>query len=119
MRSKHASVIAVALATAACHAVTEPEVPEGFLDDPTAQWADIGESCSATSPATTVAEAGFEVPSPSEFGSPPNDNRTWADAARELPGGIGGLFLRRDTLWLWMVDPNRFDRRDRTGWNSA
>ena len=34
-------------------------------------------------------------------------NEEWAAIAREVPGGWGGFFVERDTLWVYLTDPSQ------------
>ena len=100
--------LATSAVLASCQSATGADYdPPGFLDDTTARWVDIGKACTPSSPATTVAQAGHDVPTPDQIGPVGSYNRLWADAARGLPGGLGGGFLRRDTAWVWLVDPGK------------
>ena len=70
----------------------------------TVRLADIGKTCTAESPAFALTGARLDsVPNARRGGS----DGLWYDAARELPGGIGGIFLDHGNYYVWLVDTTK------------
>jgi hypothetical protein len=73
----------------------------------TLRLADIGKECTPESPATVLEGPRLDS-LPLDFRSRKGlSDELWVRLAREVPGGVGGIFADRDAMHLWLVDPSR------------
>lgn len=95
----------LALSLVACRAATEPAtpgvVPAGAMD---AAWVNIGKNCTPSSPVTRVPENKRDSLPPYTHGPTRSVDDDWADAARLIPGGWGGLWLEAGVPTMYLVD---------------
>jgi hypothetical protein len=99
--------------TAACGSTTEPVVPASPTVVPAgaadAAWAVIGKSCSGNAAVTMVHANKRDSLPPFTHGPFPSSDDEWADAARVIPGGWGGLILENGVPTIFLVDPTKRD----------
>jgi hypothetical protein len=92
----------------ACGGVTEPSVPNivpAGESDPA--WANIGKTCSPSSAVAIVPANKRDSLPPLTHGPTRSSDDDWADAARSIPGGWGGLFVENGTPTIFLVDPSK------------
>jgi hypothetical protein len=109
-RLPHAIPIAAALLLAACTeaaTVAEP-VAVSAVDPDGPAWVAAAEPCTPRSPALSLpADKRAALPPLNGRFDTPDDE--WARAAREVPGGWGGLLYVQGRLTLYLVDPGQRD----------
>jgi hypothetical protein len=93
-------IILLALATAACLDPTNPDT--GFEAD----WAELGKACPVSAPAYTLPDAARDS-LPSGGGEHRTFDEIWADFAREVPGGWGGMFYEQERLTMYLLEPSK------------
>lgn len=76
-------VIPVIVLASACSDPTAPEPAESL-------WAKLGRPCSASAPAFSLPQAKFDSIGP--YRGPLYADAQWAQYARQVPGGFGGLY---------------------------
>ena len=89
----------------ACDAATEPSAPSvvpAGASDPA--WAAIGKTCTPTAAVTVVPTNKRDSLPPFTHGPFRTSDDDWADAARALPGGWGGLIVESGTPVIFLVD---------------
>ena len=97
---------------AACRSATEPAasvvsthvVPAGATDR---AWASLGHVCAPDSPAVSISAAQRAASPPFSHGSSRTSDDDWADAARAIPGGVGGYFTVNTVPTMFLVDINQ------------
>lgn len=72
------------------------------------RWAGLGRSCRFDAPAVGVPVS-VRDSLPMLVGSEPTVDDRWAAAARDVPGGWGGVYKDGATLVLYLVDTTRLE----------
>jgi hypothetical protein len=73
----------------------------------TLRLADIGKACTADSPATVLEGPRLDSLSPDSRARRGYSDEIWVTLAREVPGGVGGIFRDGRVGYLWLVDPSK------------
>lgn len=95
------SLLALGCVMVAC---VEPTPPATEQIEPA--WANLGKSCPADAPAYSLPRAARD-----SLPTDGRDSRTldevWAEIAREVPGGWGGLFYEEGSLTIYLVERSK------------
>jgi hypothetical protein len=85
---------------------TRDAAPQGPADR-ALRLADVGKACTPESPATVLEGPRLDsLPLESRSRRGMTDE-VWVRLAREVPGGVGGIFVDGGVLHLWLVDPSK------------
>jgi hypothetical protein len=90
---------------AAPHQITDASAPPEA--DRTLRLADIGKVCTAESPATVLEGPRLDSLPPAGRERRGSSDEIWVALAREVPGGLGGIFMDGGVGYLWLVDPSK------------
>jgi hypothetical protein len=107
------TLIALLAGLAACSSTTEntgglsPTVVPAGAADPA--WVPLGKTCTPESPVLAVTGARRDSLPAFTHGPSRTVDDDWADAARVVPGGWGGLILESGTPVIFLVDTTQRD----------